>query len=234
MIMPKKSNRAQSIKQSSPLRTFIGRHKVWSAIVVTVLIMVAAVFTLLIVSKISEEIQRQHFQQIKEDLLTLQQRLNAEDGGGWEYNEECRRSGGGFQTTITVCELGIKRTYKNLPQVNIDKIVKDTNAILTTTTSSLFIPSANKYAERAPRLDKITFDTANEGSDSSGDKLSSTRWGNSLRCGYAYILTAPKTFPINSSVLDIEIGCSKHTQRTYFNRTDVSPQFSDYKAEYPL
>lgn len=228
--------KTSSKNSSQPRRgSFIRKHLVW--IIVTILLLIPAI--LLAIGWALAIKEKEDFRAIKQDMLTLQERLNTADGGGWEYNEGCDRSGGGFQATITYCELGITRKYENVDQKEINRIVEKTNDQLRNLSGDLFVPKDASLNLAPPKLVGIeSYTIFNDkaekiGIAQTGTSIKSIK-SNPISCGFGYDLSAQIDKSTDTGSLDVEIRCHDLTSRTYFPRTDINPQFSDHKAEDPL
>lgn len=179
--------------------------------------------------------EKQQFREIKQDMLTLQKRLNEKTSSKWEYTEECQRTGAAFGRGITTCTIILASNHEDINQERINAIVKETNDILSNGARDLFVPVSEPYDLVPPQLSKLTyFDSSPDGLDGSSIDLHSARKYNVIPCHYIYNLSVPKTKPVILGNLGGGIICSSETTKTYFDRSDLDSTNSDYKAESPL
>lgn len=232
-IMKQTKPRSSAKNKTSPSkRSFFSRHKVWSVILIAILIIATATLALLVMSKTSIEIERQNFRQIKEDMLTLQKRLEVADGN-WEYYEACSHSGGGFNTNFRFCSLGIKQDYPVNDQNDVDTIIQGIAPLLTQASKGLFKPEEGSYSASSPQFAMATIAEARgESVASKGGDIDSIRWVHPISCSYGYNLTT--VLADQSKKLSVGLSCSSHVLRTYFDDPYLKPDHFRHKAEYPL
>lgn len=228
--MPKKSTPKN--RSSSSFRNFIVKHS-WSIVgiglIVALILTIIAFFAFL---KFDAASEKKQFKMTKEDMLTLQSRLNAQDDGQWKYAEGCSRSGGGFQATHRYCGLGLNREFKNLNQPQLNEAATRTTTLFNNAAQGLFMSKTN-FSLPIPQLNNMRYsELSNEYLAGENGRVRSTKPHNSIECSYIYDLKA--SAPVSTGELRISLSCGESTITTYFDLPDVSPESSRHKAESPL